>query len=138
MDSPVPRATLWRLLGLLLYLVGLTLSLFIVVDIFVSGGLAADGEVPAQVVAVLALSIVLIVLGRAITWKFGGRGAVSGQPPQNRDQSPLEQMGYVTPEPPDDPPPEPPDEESVVCPECGTKNERGFTYCHNCSAELPD
>jgi hypothetical protein len=27
---------------------------------------------------------------------------------------------------------------TVVCPACGAENDRGFTYCENCAAELPE
>lgn len=144
MDLPVGRSVVWRAVGFLCYLVGLLLSLLVVVDLFVGGGAGPDGV--SEQTPRLVASIVLIVAGRAVIWKFGGRGrgapASLGQPPGADDESPLEELGYVTPEPDDEeldiPEPEPEAEQSVVCEECGTRNEQGYVYCHSCSAELPE
>lgn len=147
MHRPDRRRLLLQGLGLLCYLVGLVVFLFVVVSAYLAAPDEPFAGLTTGQLLSLAGGVFLIVGGRLISWKFGGkhvlrRGAggplLGGQP----DKSRLEELGYHIP--PDEN--ERPDssfafengEVYVVCTECGTKNDSEFDFCRECSAELPD
>lgn len=147
MRRSVLKSVLGQVGGLLFYLAGMVLFLFVMLDVFRSPPTNSIENLSAEHMGPLLLSVILIVTGRAISWKFGGdftmtavyHGASLRSGPQ---ESRLEQLGYNLP------PEESENRRSsfgyddgevyVVCSECGTRNETGYSYCSNCSAELPE
>lgn len=140
------KTLLWQGVGLLFYLAGMLLFLFVAVNTFFGppGGMVTD--LTFDDLVMLLLSVALIVTGRGISWKAGSEGAMTGMVGTIRDRGPeqskLEELGYQIP-------PEVSDERdrAVVyedgevyhrCPECGTKNEQTYQYCSNCSSRLPE
>ncbi|WP_114576510.1 hypothetical protein [Saliphagus sp. LR7] len=158
MRSSIGKGLAWQLVGLLFYLIGMAVFLVIAVDVFVSPPEGSIENFTAGHLTGIVVSVVLLMVGRAISWKYGGEiGGLTmggygfgGQPGRagdrdHPDQTVLEQHGYYQ-SPPD--PEERPDEggpgrglesvaaEGTVCESCGTENGRGFDYCRNCAAEL--
>ena len=136
---------LWYGAGLLCYLLGMGAFLVVAVDLFLPSG---DRIVDASTahLAFLAVSVGLLVVGRVLVWKASGDAAgvagVPGLSEPEREQSTLERLGYRVPS-------DPPEEVEggfvhedgtgyLVCRECGARNEPGFDYCRNCSAELSE
>ena len=148
---------MWGVVGAILYLIGLLGAILVIITAWLaepSGSFETMGAADLMLVLVF---LVITVAGRAITWKRGGGGhgmtglsmfgtesvQTSISPSRNGpDQSPLEDMGYHIP-------PEAKGEDSpsrvareggelrIVCPQCGAKNEPGFSYCAECSGSLP-
>lgn len=141
------KPLLWRLLGMLCYLAGMLVFLFVAIDAFAntSGPGVSFGSVSEDQVLLLGLSLLLIAVGTLISRRLGGSFSQwafgdAADTGASRERSVLEEYGYVTPEPDEDRPRYEYDEEGdavyVYCQNCNAKNERGFTYCRNCSAEL--
>lgn len=142
------KPLLWRLLGMLCYLAGMLVFLFVALDAFArpSGSGAGFGPISDDQTLLFGLSFLLIVLGTLISRRLGGSitrwafGNAAGDD-SSRQQSVLEEYGYVTPEPDEERPRYEYDEEGdavhVYCPNCDARNRREYTYCRNCSAELP-
>lgn len=140
---PTTRKTLlWQGIGLLFYLAGMALFLIVAVGAYLAPPENSLENLALGDMLFVGLAIALIVAGRAITWKFGAdasgvEGLRPGEAEQSPEQSRLQELGYhVPPESTEDDAPL--REGDVVCPECGTENDGDFTYCANCSAELPD
>jgi hypothetical protein len=147
MRSSTRKALLWQGLSLLLTFAGLILSTLVIIGVFLgppenSFSNLSDGDLLLVLVGTL-----LMVVGRLIGWKFGiGVGSMTDSVSDLRDQQPepstLQELGYRIP----------PDSSEtgdskftyedgtvyVVCEACGARNESGFSYCRNCSAELPE
>lgn len=158
MRSSIWKRFGWQLVGFGFYLVGMVVFLVIAVDVFVSPPEGSIENVTSGHLAGIVVSVVLLVVGRAISWKYGGGiGGLTtggygfgGQPgrPGDRDhpdQTVLEQHGYYqSPPDPEDRPEEDGSErsfesvaaEGTVCGACGTENAEGFDYCRNCAEEL--
>lgn len=145
MQKSLWKAFLWQGVGLLFYFAGMLVFLVVAVNVFLSPPANSLENLSDGHVVSLLVSVVLIVVGRLIGWKFGGDLSLSqmyrGAPARpGSDQSRLEQLGYqVRPEASEERP-DPPDdgEPALVCRECGAHNEPGYRYCGNCSSELPD
>lgn len=155
MRSSIRKGLGWQLLGLLFYLTGMVVFLVIAVDVFLSPPEGSIENIAAGHLTGIVLALVLLVVGRVISWKYGGGiGGLAtggygfdGQPgaEDHPDQTVLEEHGYYQ-SPPD--PEERPDEgdpersfesvaaEGTVCNSCGTENAEEFDYCRNCAAEL--
>ena len=136
---------LWYGAGLLCYVLGMGVFLVVAADLFLTSEDWTAGASTAHL-ALLAVSVGLLVVGRVLVWKAGGDAAgvagVPGRSGPKRERSTLERLGYRVPSDP----PEEAEEGFVyedgtgylVCRECGARNELGFDYCRNCSAELPE
>lgn len=152
---------LWQVVGLLFYLFGMLLFLVVAIDVFTSPPENSIENLSNEHLLPIGLSVLLFVIGRLISWRFGANLAVgafgAGLPGQagnqisqneHPDQTVLEKYGYYH-RPADS------DEEkreldevaefvrdrdanAVYCEECGTANDREFDYCGNCAAELPE
>lgn len=145
MRRPMLKSLLWQVLGVLFYLGGMLLFLFVAVNVFLSPPENSLENLSSGHVAWILVSLVLLVTGRLISWRFGAerslsrgiQGSIMGN---DRDASRLRNLGYNVPA-------ETSDEQEftyddgdvyVVCSRCGTKNEQGYSYCSDCSAELPE
>ena len=143
MRPSMRNALLWQALSLLLTFAGLLISALVIVGVFLGPPENSLSNMSEADITLVVLGVVMLSAGRLIGWKFGlGIGVVSGFRDQSPEQSRLEQLGYRIP---------PEAEETgdsefayedgdlqVICQECGTKNEGGFSYCRDCSAELPE
>lgn len=162
MRSSMPNGLGPQLLGLLCYFTGLIVFLLIAVDVYLAPPERSLENATAGHMLGIGLSIALLVVGRAIGWKYGGGvgglttggygfGGQPGQPGDrdHPDQTVLEQHGYYQSPPDSEERSEERDErgdlegrfESVaadgrVCESCGTENAEGFDYCRNCAEEL--
>lgn len=149
MRSSLRKTIVWQVLGLLAYFLGIVLFLSAAMDLFFREPGRSLGSATSGHVFVFTLSVVFIVGGRVISWKLGGEremsplsGSMNPFGQQRPKQTKLEELGYVMP--PDSSEADESDfayEDGtvyVVCPECGEKNDAGFRFCHNCSAQLPD
>ncbi|MFB6219043.1 MAG: hypothetical protein ABEH77_07705 [Halobacteriaceae archaeon] len=124
---------LWRAVGLLLHFAGLAGFLLVAVDAYLAAPARPFSAVSTVHLLAIAASLALSLVGRAVGWKLGHGDRQPG-PPGRRDQTPLERLGYhVLSDTPEMAP-----EGAVVCDECGAHNDDAFTYCRDCSAELPD
>lgn len=147
MRRSLRKTLLWQGVGLLFYLAGMVLFLVVAVNAFLEPPANSLANVTTGDMAALLVSVLLLVVGRVISWKLGGgTGAMIGSGGTIRSQAPkqskLEELGYQMP------PEESNDAGSnfdyedgeiyIRCPECGAKNEPEFEYCNNCSSQLPD
>jgi uncharacterized protein YacL len=146
MDRSTRTAVLWRIAGFACYAVGLILSVLTVVNAYFAPPASSFANVSLSHIVGLFASLLLIAVGRTISWKYGDEvdAAVesTANPWQKPQQSRLEELGYHIP----------PEESEqvdqgyayedgevfVVCRECGEENEPGFEFCGNCTARLPD
>mgnify|MGYP000586771331 CR=1 FL=1 len=150
MRQSLRKALLWQGVGLLFYLAGMVLFLVVAVNAFLAPPSNSFGSVTSGDIAVLLVSVALLLVGRAISWKLGGdvggdagaMGTLGRLRDRNPNQSKLEELGYrMPPEDADGRNSDTVSEDGEVyvrCPECGGKNERGFDYCGNCSSKLPE
>lgn len=146
MRESLRRLLVGQVASLLCYLTGMLLFLVVASRLFLSSsGASLSAPTTVDVLTLLA-SVVLIALGGAIGWRSGGLGGmepgtVGTISEGDADQSTLANLGYQVPNPE-------PDETAAVdrdavdgptvrCPACGTPNDRSYTYCRNCSGELP-
>lgn len=133
MERSTWKALGWQVLGLGLSIVGLLVFLVVIVGVFLSPPRNSLANLSTDQLPFVLSSIVLIVAGNLISWRFGGARDAVGPHGGGRDPSSveatLEDLGYEVPADAD--------EDAVVCVECGTVNEVGYTFCANCSAELP-
>lgn len=146
MDRSRLGPLLGQVFGLLLHFLGLFLFIIVVVQLFFPGPDRSVETVTDTHVAWMAVGIVLLVGGRLVTWRFGTSGdpltaiqdAVGGE---DSKHSRLRDLGYRLPADQDD------EEDDyayvdgsvyLVCRDCGTRNQREYSYCSNCSAELPE
>lgn len=141
------KSFLWQIVGLLFYLAGMLLFLIVAINVYLAPPANSLENLSGGDMISLLISVGLIVIGRAIAWKFGGGVSISsmyggGVMRRGPEQSQLEQMGYKLPTV--DSEQETSDvvsedgEGLLVCPKCGTHNERDYRYCSKCSSELPD
>lgn len=135
---------LWYGGGLLCYLAGMALACLLTVGVLLSGDPAS--ALSTGYLLAMAASGGLLVFGRAVLWRVGDgtttRAGIPGPPSRRPEPTTLERLGYRAPPETD----EEDDEgatatgtdtgDGVVCAACGTRNERGFDYCRECSAEL--
>lgn len=139
------RLLLWQGASLLSYFVGMLLFLVVVMGIITSPEQSLATLTTGDLLALVA-SLILLGLGGLLSWKSGGTvgsgmGPIQMDANQGPEQSKLEELGYqIPPEHPTES--EPTGDETggydqVRCPECGTRNDRSFTYCKQCSNELP-
>lgn len=133
----------WYGVGLLCYLLGTVLVCVLLVDVLLSPADLTESLSGPGLLALVA-GTGLLVLGRVILRKVGdertGRAGVPGPPNRRPEPTTLERLGYHNPPDTDDGANREfgvGDDDSLVCDECGARNERGFDYCRNCSAELP-
>ena len=138
------KSLLLQVLGLLFYLGGMLLFLFVAVSVFLSPPENSLENLSSGHMAWIVVSLLLLVTGRLISWRFGvdqslSRGIQGSIMGKERDVSRLRDLGYNVPA-------DTSDEQAfayddgdvyVVCSKCGTKNEQGYSYCSDCSAELP-
>lgn len=145
----------WQLVGLLFYLTGMVVFLVIAVDVFLSPPEGSIENITSGHLTGIAVSVVLLVVGRTISWKyssgigglavggygFGGQPGVEDRP----DQTVLEEHGYYQSPPDADERSDNEDAlerfetataEGTVCEACGTENAEEFDYCRNCAREL--
>lgn len=146
----------WQLVGLLFYLAGMVFFLIIVISVFVNEPDDPVAALAGDHLPLLLMSMVLILLGRVISWKFGtglnvgAFGSGNFQSPgvgpgtnDRPDETVLEQHGYYhSPRETDDDeddgiPPYEPEKSGIRCESCGTTNDPEYDYCGNCAAELP-
>lgn len=141
------KAFAWQGVGLLFYLAGMLLFMVVAINVYLSPPANSLGNLSEGHVVTLLASVALIAIGRMIGWKFGYGGSMvhlyrHGLPGQRPEQSQLQEMGYRIPPEPDDRGPSDVVYEDgelfLVCRECGTQNESEFSYCSNCSSELPE
>lgn len=151
---PMWKNLLWQLLGVLCYLAGMLVFLVLIVDIYLSPPTNSIENLSSGHTPYFAVSLLLIVLGRYVSYRFGaeiglgamGSGGYHSQPhsrsdTQSQAQSVLQKYGYRDSSEPDtdDMPYEYEDGEVyITCPQCGTRNEQEFDYCENCAAQLPE
>lgn len=137
----------WQGVGLLFYLAGMLLFLVVAVGVFLAPPENSLANLATGDMALILVSVLLLVFGRVISWKFGGEagammGSVSTIRGRGPDQSKLEELGYqIPPEESSEPESDVVYEDGEVytrCPECGARNEREFDYCSNCSSRLPE
>lgn len=131
--------------GVLCYLAGMGVVCLVTVSLF----LPPDdpvADLSGPYLLALSAGVALLLLGQVVLRRAGdgsaGMAGVPGPPRRRPEPTTLERLGYRRlPDSDDDPTREStPGEEGtgVVCRECGARNERGFDYCRNCSAELPE
>lgn len=147
MRSSIRKALLWQILSLLLTFAGLILSALVVIGVFLGPPENSFSNLSGDDTLLIVVGTLLMMGGRLIGWKFGvGVASMTASTSALRDQQPepsrLEELGYQTP-------PEASETGDskfsyedgtvyVVCDACGEQNESGFSYCRNCSAELPE
>lgn len=141
------RPFLWYVLGTCCYLAGLLLFLATFLSVYVAPPEnSLSNFAPAHGIG-MAGSVALLILGKAIVWKFGtlplGRSRLLDRVlDRGPDESRLQALGYNVP------PEESHEDERgygyesgtvyLQCPDCGMRNDPEYTYCGNCSSELPD
>lgn len=138
------KRLLWLAAGVGCYLAGMLLFLVVALDVFMAPPESSFENLSGEQAPFLAVAVVLIAVGSYINYRAGfgvgvrafGSGPRPGGPDgQSRTESVLQKHGYrVPPEESNDPPAGP---DRVRCNECGAENERQYSYCSNCSAELP-
>ncbi|ESP87036.1 hypothetical protein K933_15992 [Candidatus Halobonum tyrrellensis G22] len=132
--------------GLACYLLGTAAACLLTVELlFRAGGLPE--RLPTSYLLSVAASLGILLSGRLLLGRAGddrtGRAGLPGPPQRRPEPSTLERLGYRVP-PDSSDPADGADERSggdraaVACPDCGARNEPGFDYCRNCSAQLPD
>jgi len=141
------RSLLWYVLGTCCYLAGLLLFLVAFLGVYLAAPERSFSNFTQADAVAMAASAALLVLGRTITWKFGDldylRSRLAGTVfDRGPDENHLQALGYNVP------PEETSGDESAYgyeggavylqCPECGKRNDPAYTFCGNCSAELPD
>ena len=134
----------WQALGLLFYLGGMLIFLVVMVEVFLSEPERSLANLSSAHMPFLLVSVLLIVFGRYIGYRFGGDltdGMAGKGGPQSRRDSILEDYGYDpshSQEDDDDEPQYTYEDDTVFlrCPDCGEKNEPEFDYCGNCAAKL--
>jgi len=147
MRQSLRKTLLWQGVALLLYLAGMVLFLVVAVSVFLSPPANSVANLTTGDMVVIGVSLLLIVAGRVIGWKYGGEvntvgTTIQGIRHQKPEQSTLEELGYQMP-------PEETDTADstttyedgklyIQCPECGTQNDPQFQYCSNCSSQLPE
>lgn len=140
------KMLLWHGVGLLCYLAGMLLFLVVAVSVFLAPPENSLANLTTGHMAILLGSIVLLVVGRVMSWKGGGgagmMGGIQTIREQRPDQSKLEELGYQMPASTSDTPDADgageDDAGTITCSECGATNEPTFRYCSNCSARLPE
>lgn len=144
MRESLRRTLLWQGIGFVLYLGGLILFVIVAQGVFFGPPANAMTFTGADL-AVLLTGLLLIVVGRIVSWKGGEEattllGTVAAIREQRPEPSRLEELGYQVP-------PEGEQGDDMIyeggeiyirCDECGAKNEREFDYCANCSSPLPE
>lgn len=135
MEEPWNR-TLWAGVAILCYLTGVLAFLAVIVGAGVIGTGPGMGSLTAADYATLLASVSLFVAG--------GYAMQRVRRPIHPDQSPLPSQFRRGPGPSRLDPEqvrkttvEPTRADVVRCPDCGAENDAGFTYCGNCSSELP-
>jgi hypothetical protein len=147
MRQSLRKTLLWQGVALLLYLAGMVLFLVVAVNVFLAPPANSVANLTTGDMGVIGMSLLLIVAGRVIGWKYGGEAntvgtTIQGIRHQKPEQSTLEELGYQMPLEEtdtgdaamayDD------GEVCTQCPECGTQNDPQFQYCSNCSSQLPE
>ena len=146
MRQSLRKTLLWQGIGLLFYLAGMGLFLVMAVSVFLAPPQNSLANLTTGDMLLGMVSVGLLVVGRVLSWKFGGEtspmGAVTRIRGQGADQSKLEELGYqIPPEDSGNPDSGVMYEDGTVyvqCSECGAKNEQQFEYCNNCSSQLPE
>lgn len=140
------RRLLWLVAGVGCYLVGMLVFLVVALDVFMAPPENSFENLSAEQLPFLAVAIVLLAVGSYINYRSGfgigtrafgqGPGPGPGGPnEQSRTESVLKQHGYrVPPEESNESPAA--GTNRIRCSECGAENEREYSYCSNCSAEL--
>ncbi|WP_181685049.1 DUF7577 domain-containing protein [Halorhabdus salina] len=145
MRESLRKQLIWQGAALLSYFAGMLLFLVVVLRVVGSPDLSLAALTTGDMVA-LVVSVILFGLGGLLSRKSGGSvgsgmGPIQMAQNQGPEQSKLEELGYQIP-------PEQPDEsestgdgpsghDEVRCPVCGARNDRSFTYCKQCSSDLP-
>ena len=146
MRQSLRKTLLWQGIGLLFYLAGMGLFLVMAVSVFLAPPQNSLANLTTGDMLLGMVSVGLLVVGRVLSWKFGGEtspmGAVTTIRGQGPNQSKLEELGYqIPPEDSGNPDSGVMYEDGTVyvqCSECGAKNEQQFEYCNNCSSQLPE
>jgi len=148
MRSSTLKSLLWQGAGMLCYLSGLILFVMVVIGVFLSPPENSMANLSASHTPVLTACAVLIVAGRAISYRYGVEDGLAGAIREYRgrpEKTKLEELGYVIP--PESESGEPGLEQklsfeegavTVTCNECGAENDPDYRFCGNCSTELPD
>ena len=146
MRQSLRKTLLWQGIGLLFYLAGMGLFLVMAVSVFLAPPQNSLANLTTSDMLLGMVSVGLLIMGRVLSWKFGGEtstmGAVTTIRSQGPNQSKLEELGYqIPPEDSGNPDSGVTSEDGTVyvqCAECGVKNEQQFEYCNNCSSQLPE
>jgi hypothetical protein len=139
------RELLWQGVGWCCYLLGLAVFLGVAVTVYLAVPTNSFAGMDTVDLAGLLVGLALIVLGRYVTFTYGGTdgllaGQIEGARGGHPDQTRLEELGYhIPPEAKDDGPTGYTYENGevrLVCAECGEPNDSDFDFCRNCSARL--
>lgn len=109
-------------------------SLVFLIVAFGTGLFGLDGS-PVQLTVAdaggLVASVLLFVVGGYAMWRVRRTGSPDGPeiPSQFRSGPSRPGAGSKSDGSAD---------ASTRCPNCGTENDRGYTFCHNCSEKLPE
>lgn len=136
----------WYGVGLACYLLGTAAACLLTVELFFRAG-GLPERLPTSYLLSVGASVALLLSGRLLLGRAGDdrttRAGLPGPPQRRPEPSTLERLGYRSPPDSSDPADRADertesDRATVACPDCGARNEPGFDYCRNCSAQLPD
>lgn len=139
MRESLRTALVWHALALVCYMAGVTLFVLGAVGPFLAPPERSLANLTTGHVALVAASLVLFAAGGAASAKSGWRNTLPAaspwgtQPDRSRGGPPGGDR-----ESDREPPTVYEDGELYIrCPECGAKNETSYSYCGECSSELP-
>ena len=131
---------LWAGVALLSYLIG---SFGFLAVVFSAGlfesGVSAEALSAADMAWIL-VCVALFALGGYATWRIRRTNRPEPSPLPSQFRSGPSADGTRPESPPDPDPAAGPssDDAAVRCPECGARNDPGYTFCRNCSAKLSE
>lgn len=139
------RSIFWQAIGGGCYLLGLVVFLLTFVGVYFAPPANSLANLAPVHGAGMGVGVGLLLLGKAITWRFGEGDPTGGRLPGDLfdtgpDRNRLQELGYNVPPDEEDPAPHGYEDGEVYlrCPDCGKRNDTDYRFCANCSAELPD
>jgi len=140
MRKSLRSALVWHALALLCYMAGVTLFVLGAVGPFLAPPEQSLANLTTGDIALVVGSLVLFAAGGAASAKSGWRNTLSAASPWGTqpDHSRGDLGSRTDREADREPATAYEDGELYVrCPECGAKNDTSYSYCGECSAELP-